>query len=160
MEAHNFSSMALVTLTHLQNEKMQEAKTVASVKSLAKLVFSIGTTTSKVTKDDMDESKEEDSSNGEAEGPKEGEKTIAIKGMGILTGNDTKPKATKTGTGDANEEIVDTAHRDRAAKKKEPDDQEDNKDMERAGADLAAKWQKHQENLLTHRRKEPTPPHW
>ncbi len=37
MEAHNFSLMLLVTLTHSQNEKKQEAKTVASVKSLAKL---------------------------------------------------------------------------------------------------------------------------
>ncbi len=37
MEAHNFSLMALVMPTHLQNEKMQEAKTVASVKSLAKI---------------------------------------------------------------------------------------------------------------------------
>jgi hypothetical protein len=64
MEAHNFSLMALVTSTHLQNEKNQEAKTVAFVKSLAKLVFSIGTTTSKVTNDDMDESKEDDSSDG------------------------------------------------------------------------------------------------
>jgi hypothetical protein len=47
MEAHNFSLMALVTLTHLQNEKMQEAKTVVSVKSLAKSVFRIGINTLK-----------------------------------------------------------------------------------------------------------------
>jgi hypothetical protein len=118
MEAHNFSSMVLVTLTHSQNEKMQEAKTVVSVKSLAKLVFSIGTTTSKVTKDDMGESKEDDSSIGEAEGSKEGGKTIAIKGMGILTINDTKPKATKTCTGDGNEEMEDAAPRDSAANEK------------------------------------------
>ncbi len=98
-------------------------------------MFSIGTTTSKVTEDDMDKSKEDNSSNGEAEGSKDDGKTIAIKGMGILTGNDTKPKATKTGTGDANEEMEDAAPRDSAAKEKELDDQKDDKDMERAGAD-------------------------
>jgi hypothetical protein len=140
MEAHNFSSMAsLVTSTHWQNKKTQEAKTVASVKSLANLVFSIGTTTSKVTKDDMDESKEDNSSNGEAEGSKEGGKTIAIKGMGILTGNDITPKAIKTSTGDVNEGMEDTAPRDGTANEKELDDQEDDKDMERAGADFAAR---------------------
>jgi hypothetical protein len=63
MEAHNFSLMALVTPTHSQNEKTQDAKTVASVKSLAKLVFSIGTTTLKVTKDNMDDSEEDNCSN-------------------------------------------------------------------------------------------------
>jgi hypothetical protein len=59
--------------------------------------------------------------------------------MKILTGNDTKPKATKTGTGDVNEEIEEAAPRDSAAKEKELDDQEDNKDMERARADLATR---------------------
>jgi hypothetical protein len=53
--------------------------------------------------------------------------------------NDTKPKATKTGTGDANEKMKDAAPRDSAAKEKDLDDQEDDKDMERAGADLAAR---------------------
>jgi hypothetical protein len=139
MEAHNFSLMAPVTTTHLQNEKKQEAKTVASVKSLAKLVFSIGTTTLKVTKDDMGKSKEDDSSDGEAEGSKEGGKTIAIEGMEILTGNDGKPKATKTGTGDANEEMEDAESRDSAAKEKELEYQGDDENMERAGAYLTAR---------------------
>jgi hypothetical protein len=85
----------------------------------------------------MDESKEDNSSNGEVEGSKDGGKTIAIKGMGILTGIDITPKATKTSMGDVNEEVEDTAPRDSAAKEKELDDQDDNKDMERAGADLA-----------------------
>jgi hypothetical protein len=102
-------------------------------------MFSIDTTTSKVTKDDMDESEEDNSSNGEAEGPKEGGKTIPIEGMGILTGNDITPKATNTKTGDVNEEMEDTAPRDSAAKEKELDDQKDDEDMERAGADLAAR---------------------
>jgi hypothetical protein len=38
--------------THSVNEKKRDTKTFASVKSLAKLMFSIGTTTSKVTKED------------------------------------------------------------------------------------------------------------
>jgi hypothetical protein len=59
--------------------------------------------------------------------------------MGILTGNDGKPKATKTSTGDANEEMEVTESRDSAAKENELDDQEDEEDMERAGADLAAR---------------------
>jgi hypothetical protein len=60
-----------------------------------------------MTKDDMGESKEDNSSDGDVEGSMEGGKTIAIEGMGILTGNDVKPKATKTGTGDENEEMED-----------------------------------------------------
>jgi hypothetical protein len=64
MEAYNFSLVQLVSSTHSVNKKKKDAKTVASVKSLAKLVFSIGTATSKVTKkDDMDDSKGNDSSN-------------------------------------------------------------------------------------------------
>ncbi len=139
MEAYNFSSMALVTSTHSQNEKKQEAKTVASVNSLVKLVFSIGTTTLKVTKDDMDKSKEDNSSDGEVEGSKEGGKTIAIKGVGTLTGNDGKPKATKTSMGDENGEIEDAESSNSISKEKELDDQEDDKNMERSGADLAVR---------------------
>ncbi len=56
-------------MTHSVNEKKKDAKTVASVKSLAKLVFSIGTATSKVTKEDnMDDSKVNNSSNSKEEG--------------------------------------------------------------------------------------------
>jgi hypothetical protein len=63
LEAHNFSLKALITLTHSKNKKKKDATLVAMAKSLVKLVFSIGTTTSKVTKEEMEESKEEDTSN-------------------------------------------------------------------------------------------------
>jgi hypothetical protein len=62
MEAHNFSLQASITTIHMQNEKKQDATSVASARTLAKSVFSIGTSTSKVTEDDVDESEEEDNS--------------------------------------------------------------------------------------------------
>jgi hypothetical protein len=62
VEAHNFSLQALITTIHTQNKKKQDAKLVALAKTLPKSVFSIGTTTSKVMEDVMDESKEEDDS--------------------------------------------------------------------------------------------------
>ncbi len=43
-----------------QNEKKQDAKLVALARTLTQLVFSIGTSTSKVMEEDMDKSKEED----------------------------------------------------------------------------------------------------
>jgi hypothetical protein len=55
MEAYNFSSVQLVTSTHSTNEKKKAAKTNASVRSLAKFVYSIDTGTSKVTAEDTDE---------------------------------------------------------------------------------------------------------
>jgi hypothetical protein len=70
MEAYNFSLVQLVMSTHLVNEKKKDAKTVKSVKSLAKLVFSIGTATSKVTNDeDMDDSKGNDAATARRKGP-------------------------------------------------------------------------------------------
>jgi hypothetical protein len=62
IEAHNFSLQALITTIHTQNEKKQDTKLVASSRTLTQLVFSIGTSISKVTEDNMDESKEEDDS--------------------------------------------------------------------------------------------------
>jgi hypothetical protein len=67
--------------------------------------------------------------------------------MGILTNNEGKPKATKTGTGDENEEMEDAESRDSVNKGKELDDQEDDKDMERAGADLAMRMAEASEEL-------------
>jgi hypothetical protein len=43
LEAHNFSLKALITWTHSKNKKKWDATLVAMAKSLAKLVFSIGT---------------------------------------------------------------------------------------------------------------------
>jgi hypothetical protein len=57
MEAHNFSSSASITTTHSRNEKKQDAKSVASEKTLAKSVYSIDT--SKVTEDNTNEERNE-----------------------------------------------------------------------------------------------------
>jgi hypothetical protein len=135
MEAYNFSLVQSVTSTHLVNKKKKDAKTVASVKSLAKLVFSIGTAISKVTKEDnMDDSKGNDSSNGKEEGSKKDGKTIAIEGMGILTEKGGKPKATKTRTED--DEVMKGA----GSKARKAEDKagkyQDDKEMATAGADL------------------------
>ncbi len=60
VKAHNFSLQASITTIHTRNQKKLDAALVASAKTLTKTVFSIGTTTSKVTKDNMEDSKEED----------------------------------------------------------------------------------------------------
>ena len=61
IEAHNFSSNASLTTIHSSNERKRDAKSVASFKTLAKLVYSIGT--SKVsedgTEDEIDDEEEE-----------------------------------------------------------------------------------------------------
>jgi hypothetical protein len=66
MEAYNFSLHASITTIHTQNEKKRDAKLVALARTLAQLVFSIGTSASKVMEDDMDVSKEEDDSREES----------------------------------------------------------------------------------------------
>jgi hypothetical protein len=63
LEAHNFSLKAFITSTHSKNEKKRDATLVAMAKIPAKLVFSIRTTALKVNKEEMEESKEEDTSN-------------------------------------------------------------------------------------------------
>jgi hypothetical protein len=113
----------------------KDAKMVASVKSLAKLVSSIGTATSKVTmEDNMDGSKGIDSSKGKEEGSKKDGKTIAIEGMGILTGKGGKLEATKTRMED------DKVMKGAGSKASKADDKageyQDNKEMAKASADL------------------------
>jgi hypothetical protein len=147
MEAYNFSLVQLVMSTHSVNEKKKDAKTVASVKSLAKSVFSIGTATSKVTKEDiMDDGKEYNSSDGKEEGSKKNGKTITIEGMGILTGKGRKPKATKTRTED-DKVMKGTGSKDSKAEDKE-DKYHDNKEMAKAGADLTKRMAKASGDLI------------
>ncbi len=43
MGAHNFSLQTSITIVHTQNKKKQDAKLVASARTLAQLVFRIGT---------------------------------------------------------------------------------------------------------------------
>ncbi len=68
---------------------------MASAKTLTKSVFSIGTTTSKVTEDDMEESKDKDKSKKEA--PQREDKRVKIKGMQMLSGEQSKAMPFKTG---------------------------------------------------------------
>jgi hypothetical protein len=84
VKTHNFSSRASVTKIHSKN--MGNCRSVATKKTLAKSVFSIGT--SKVTSDRSEEEMEEDNkSDAEAGSEKPG---VAIKGMQMLTGNSKK----------------------------------------------------------------------
>jgi hypothetical protein len=121
--------------THSVNEKKKDAKTVTSVKSLAKLVFSISIATSKVTKeDDMDDSKGNNSSDGKEEGSKKDGKTIAIEVMGILTGKGGKPEATKTRMED--DKVMKGAGSKASKAEDKAGKYQDNKEMAKAGADL------------------------
>jgi hypothetical protein len=71
MEAHNFLPTTSITSTHTRNKKKWDASSVATAKSLAKSVFSIETSTSKVTEDDMEESKDKDSKDNSKKASKE-----------------------------------------------------------------------------------------
>jgi hypothetical protein len=100
MEAYNFSSVQLVTSTHSINKKKKATKTDASVRSLAKSVYSIDTRTSKVTADDtedeMDDSEDEESDNSNNTDSNAGGKMVAIEGMGILDGKTVEHEVAKT----------------------------------------------------------------
>jgi hypothetical protein len=147
MEAYNFSLVPSVRSTHLVKEKKKDAKRVTSVKSLAKSVFSIGTATSKVTKEDnMDDSKGNDSRNGKEEGSKKDGKTIAIEGMGILTGKGGKPKATKNRTED--DEVMKGAGSKASKADDEAGKYQDDKEMAKAGADLSKRMAKASGDLI------------
>ncbi len=140
MEAHNFLPEASITLTHSKNEKKWDAKSVALVKSLAKLVFSIGTTTLKVTKEDMDESKKMENSNGNEDQVQRNEKRAVIKGMGMLIGANNKTMTTKTGEEGKNEEMADEGSKwSRSSKSKKNKFKDQDEDMNRAGAYLTAR---------------------
>ncbi len=105
VEAHNFSSKALVTTIHSSNKKKRDAKSVATAKTLAKLVYSINT--SKVTEDrteDENTSKEKGSDNNGNPGAS---KKIAIEGMQVLVG--TKKTAMLFEMASTNEEGEDNA---------------------------------------------------
>ncbi len=82
VEAHNFSSSMSITTIHLKNEN--NSKSVVSQKTLAKLVFSVGT--SKITSggSDEEETYEDDGFNYEKEGTAES-LGVEIEGMQMLT---------------------------------------------------------------------------
>jgi hypothetical protein len=88
MEAHNFLSAALITSIHTRNKMKRDASLVATAKSLAKSVFSIGTTTLKVTEDKMEESEEEEDS--KSEQIESNQERVTIDGIGMLNSGDNK----------------------------------------------------------------------
>jgi hypothetical protein len=147
MEAYNFSLVQSVTSTHSVKEKKKDTKTVASVKSLAKSVFSIGTATSKVTKeDDMDDSEGNNSSNGKEEGSNKDRKTIAIEGIGILTGKGGKLEATKTRT--ENDKAMKGAGSKASKAEDKAGEYQDDKEMAKAGADFTKRMAKASGDLI------------
>jgi hypothetical protein len=77
VEAHNFSSSASVTTIHSKN--MGDSRSVKTAKTLAKSIFSMGT--SQVTSEGSDEEKEDSESEDEAGSQKPG---VAIEGMNLL----------------------------------------------------------------------------
>ena len=79
VEAHNFSSSASVTTIHSKN--MGKSGSLATEKTLAKSVFSMGT--SKVTSDGSEEEMEEDNKSDSDTGSEKPE--VAIEGMQMLT---------------------------------------------------------------------------
>jgi hypothetical protein len=89
VEAHNFSSSTFITTIHSKN--VDDSRSVATQKTLAKLVFSMAT--SKVTSDgsDKEEMDEDEGSNYKAGSAKKPE--VAIKGMQMLTRGHHKNKS-------------------------------------------------------------------
>jgi len=82
VEAHDFSSSMSITTTHSKNENNSES--VVSQKTLAKLVFSVGT--SKITSDGSgeEETDEDDGSDYKEEGAAKSS-GVEIEGMQMLT---------------------------------------------------------------------------
>ncbi len=131
MEAHNFSSSASITTTHSRNEKKQDAKSVASEKTLAKSVYSIDT--SKVTEDDTDEER-----NGSGEGSNNDKKPsankkITIEGMQLLV--ERKKKAMLFETESMNESDNDDKNstKDNKDEEEESEETEDTKEEDQEG---------------------------
>ncbi len=122
VEAHNFSSKASVTTIHSSNKRMRDAKTVASAKMLAKLMYSINT--SKVTEDGTEDEKigkEEESGN---DGNPSTNKRVAIEGMRIVVGNQKKAMQTKMESMEEEEDNNEEDGEDDQGKGKEVEEQE------------------------------------
>ncbi len=81
VEAHNFSSSMSITTIHSKN--VNDSKSVASQKTLAKSVFSVGT--SKVTSDGSDEEETDEDEGSDYEGSATKIPAVEIEGMQMLT---------------------------------------------------------------------------
>jgi hypothetical protein len=122
VKAHNFSSKASVTTLHLSNKRKRDARTVASTKMLAKLVYSIDT--SKVTEDrteDKKNGKEEESGN---DGNPSTNKRVAIEGMQIVVRKQKKAIQTKTELMEEEEDDNEEDREDNQGNGKEVEEQE------------------------------------
>ena len=81
VEAHNFSSSMSITTIHSKN--VNNSKSVASQKTLAKSVFSVGT--SKVTSDGSDEEETDEDEGSDYKGSATKTPAVEIEGMQMLT---------------------------------------------------------------------------
>jgi hypothetical protein len=79
--AHNFSSSASITTIHLKN--VSNSRSVATEKTLAKLVFSMAT--SKVTSDGLEEEMDEEDDSDDSNAVSAMKPGVAIEGMQMLT---------------------------------------------------------------------------
>jgi len=97
VEAHNFSSSMSITTIHSKNEN--DSKSVVSQKTLAKSVFSVGT--SKITSDGLDE-EETDKDEGSDYEEESTAKSLAveIEGMQMLTREQSISKSCASGLKD------------------------------------------------------------
>jgi hypothetical protein len=89
VEAHNFSSSASITTIH--SKKVDDSRSVAMQKTLAKLVFSMAT--SKVTSDGLDEEEMDKDEGSDYKTGSAKKLEVAIKGMQMLTRGHRKNKS-------------------------------------------------------------------
>ena len=130
-----FLSTASITSTHTVNKKKRDASSVATAKSLAKSVFSIETSTSKVTEDDMEECKDKDSKD---ELKKASKEQVTFKGMEMLCRGDSK--AMTFNTGEEDKHMAGSESKDNKSGKSEENEFKDSEDdMRREGAALTAR---------------------
>ena len=93
VEAHNFSSSMSITTIHSKN--VNNSKSVASQKTLAKSVFSVGK--SKITSDGSDEEETDKDKGSDYEGSATKTSAVEIEGMQMLTREQSKNKSSVTG---------------------------------------------------------------
>jgi hypothetical protein len=93
VEAHNFSSSMSTTTIHSKN--VNDSKSVTSQKTLAKSVFSMGT--SKITSDGSDEEEMDEDEGSDYEGNATKTSAVEIERMQMLTREQSKNKSSVTG---------------------------------------------------------------
>jgi hypothetical protein len=93
VEAHNFSSSMSITTIHSKN--VNDSNSVPSQKTLAKSVFSVGT--SKITSDGSDEDETDKDEGSDYEGSATKTSAVEIEGMQMLKREQSKNKSSVTG---------------------------------------------------------------